>query len=308
MVRTSPSITATKVSARATHSFELFPPRTPEGVAKLSAVVRELATAKPAYFSVTFGAGGSNQSGTYETVMQVVQNTGIEGAPHLTCVGSTRSDISALLERYKAAGLKRIVALRGDLPGTTRGSEAPGEFHYANELVAHIREVHGDYFRLEVAAYPEMHPQASDPDADFEHFLRKVRAGADAAITQYFYNAGAYEDFLDRCTKAGVGIPVIPGIMPITNFAQLTRFSDTCGADIPRFIRKRLEAYGDDLASIRAFGLEVVTRLCERLLALGVPGLHFYTLNQSGPTLNLVNALGLSGSAPVPAGNANIPA
>ena len=274
-------------------SFELFPPRTPEGVAKLPNIAAQLATVQPKYFSVTYGAGGSDQDGTYETVVNVVENTGVEAAPHLTCVGSSRARIATLLDRYKAAGVKRIVALRGDLPATAIGSGAPGDFHYANELVAFIRERHGDTFALEVAAYPEMHPQASSPQSDFDAFRRKVDAGADAAITQYFFVADAYFDFIERCARAGIAIPVIAGIMPITNYAQLTRFSAACGADIPRWIRLRLEQLQDDKASLQDFGLDVITRLCESLLRGGAPGIHFYTLNQAEPTLKLWKNLGL---------------
>ena len=275
------------------YSFELFPPRTPEGSAKLPAVVAKLAAVKPAFFSVTYGAGGSDQDGTYETVVRVVNDTGIEAAPHLTCVGSTREKIAALLDRYKAAGVKRIVALRGDLPATAVSSEAPGEFGYANELVEFIRATHGRDFQVEVAAYPEMHPQATSADADFAAFKRKAEAGADTAITQYFFNADAYFDFADRCAKANLKLPIVPGIMPITNHAQLTRFSAACGAEIPRWIRLRLELLKDDKAALLDFGTEVITRLCETLLKGGVPGLHFYTLNQSEPTLRLWRNLGL---------------
>ncbi|GAC1623995.1 MAG: methylenetetrahydrofolate reductase [NAD(P)H] [Nevskia sp.] len=274
-------------------SFELFPPRTPEGVAKLPGIAAQLAAVQPKYFSVTYGAGGSDQDGTYDTVVKVVEKTGVEAAPHLTCVGSSRAKIAALLDRYKAAGVQRIVALRGDLPATAIGSGAPGDFHYANELVAFIRETHGDTFALEVAAYPEMHPQAGSPELDFEAFRRKVAAGADAAITQYFFVADAYFDFIERCAAAGITIPVIAGIMPITNHAQLTRFSAACGADIPRWVRLRLEQLQDDKPSLQAFGLEVVTRLCESLLKGGAPGIHFYTLNQAEPTLKLWKNLGL---------------
>jgi methylenetetrahydrofolate reductase (NADPH) len=274
-------------------SFELFPPRTPEGAAKLPNIAAQLATLQPRYFSVTYGAGGSDQDGTYETVVRVVEKTGVEAAPHLTCVGSTRANIAALLQRYKAAGVKRIVALRGDLPATAHGAEAPGELHFASELVRFIRETEGEAFHLEVAAYPEMHPQASNPDIDFEHFKRKVEAGADAAITQYFFTADAYFDFVERCERAQLKLPVIPGIMPIVNHAQLTRFSAACGADIPRWIRLRLEQLQDDKAALQDFGLEVVTRLCETLLKAGAPGLHFYTLNQVEPTLRLWKNLAL---------------
>lgn len=274
-------------------SFELFPPRTPEGVAKLPETVKKLASVKPSYFSVTYGAGGSTQNGTYETIVDVVHKAGCEGAPHLTCVGSTRASIKALLDQYRTAGIRRIVALRGDLPATSMGADAPGELRYANELVGFIRETHGDYFHIEVAAYPEMHPQTLDPAADFENYRRKVAAGADVAITQYFYNADAYFDFCERSAKAGLKIPVIAGIMPITNFAQLTRFSAACGAEIPRWVRLRLEALQNDKAALQDFGLEVVTRLCETLLKSTCPGIHFYTLNQAEPTLRLWRNLGL---------------
>lgn len=274
-------------------SFELFPPRTPEGVARLPTIAAGLAAVKPKYFSVTYGAGGSDQDGTYDTVVKVVESTGIEAAPHLTCVGSSRARIAALLDRYKAAGVKRIVALRGDLPATAIGTGAPGDFRYANELVSFIRDTHGDAFLLEVAAYPEMHPQARNPEADFDAFRRKVDAGAHAAITQYFYVADAYFDFLERCAKANITIPVIAGIMPITNHAQLTRFSAACGADIPRWVRLRLAQLQDDKAALQDFGLDVVSRLCETVLKGGAPGIHFYTLNQVEPTLRLWKQLGL---------------
>ncbi len=288
---------ASRLASHEIHfSFELFPPRTPAGAEKLPAVVAELAAVQPAFFSVTYGAGGSDQQGTYETVMRVVNDTGIEAAPHLTCVGSTRANIAALLQQYRDSGITRIVALRGDLPATAVSSEAPGEFRYANELVNFIRDTHGDHFRLEVAAYPEMHPQAPNPDTDFANFRRKVEAGADGAVTQYFYSADAYFDFIERCAQAGLSIPVVPGIMPITNFTQLARFSAACGAEIPRWIRLRLEQYQDDKAALLDFGLEVVTRLCRTLLDAGAPGLHFYTLNQAEPTLRLWRHLGL----PVP--------
>lgn len=274
-------------------SFELFPPRTPEGAAKLPATVARLAALRPAFFSVTYGAGGSDQDGTYDTVVRVVGQTGIETAPHLTCIGSTRAKIAALLDRYAAAGVRRIVALRGDLPATAVSSQAPGEFHYANELVAFIRETHGERFALEVAAYPEMHPQAPSAVQDFENFRRKIEAGAHGAVTQYFYNADAYFDFVERCACAGITVPIVAGIMPITNHAQLTRFSAACGAEIPRWVRLRLEALQDDKPALLDFGLEVVTRLCETLLKNGAPGLHFYTLNQAEPTLRLWKNLGL---------------
>jgi methylenetetrahydrofolate reductase (NADPH) len=274
-------------------SLELFPPRTPEGTAKLPATLKKLATTGPEFFSVTYGAGGSEQNGTYDTLMTVVRETGIEAAPHLTCIGSTRTRITELLAQYREAGVKRIVALRGDLPATAYSPAAPGEFHFANELVAFIRESHGDHFRIEVAAYPEMHPQAEGIGRDFEHFKNKVRAGADAAITQLFYNAEAYFSFRDRCVKAGICTPVVPGIMPITGFQNIVRFTGNCGADLPRWIRLRLEELQDDKPALLDFGTEVVARLCETLLQGGAPSLHFYTINQADPTLRLCTALGL---------------
>ena len=276
-----------------TFSFELFPPRTPEGWQKLPNLVQKLATVRPAFFSVTHGAGGSDQHGTYEAIMQVVEHSGIEAAPHLTCVGSTRASIAALLQRYREAGVKRIVALRGDLPQGYEGAGAPGEFHYANELVSFIREQHGEHFRIEIAAYPEMHPQGVTPAQDFDNFRRKAEAGAHAAITQYFFNADAYFDFVNRCEQTGLRIPVIAGIMPITNCAQLARFSAACGAEIPRWIRLRLEQLQDDKPALLDFGLDVVTQLSRTLLDNGAPGLHFYTLNQSEPTLRLWKNLAL---------------
>ena len=276
-----------------TFSLELFPPRTPEGAAKLPAVIEKLAAVKPAFFSVTFGAGGSTQDGTYDTVQLVRQRTGCAAAPHISCIGSTRASITTLLNQYREAGITRLVALRGDLPATAVDTQAPGELHFANELISFIRETHGNYFHIEVAAYPEMHPQATDAKTDFEHFRRKVEAGADGAVTQYFYNADSYFDFVERCNKAGLKIPVVAGIMPITNFTQLARFSAACGAEIPRWIRLRLEQYQDDKQSLQDFGLDVVTRLSRTLLDNGCPGLHFYTLNQSEPTLRLWKNLGL---------------
>jgi len=274
-------------------SFELFPPRTPAGTEKLPAVVAQLAAVQPSFFSVTYGAGGSDQDGTFETVSMVRSSTGIEAAPHLTCVGSTRAKISELLQRYRDAGIARIVTLRGDLPATAVTTEAPGELRYASELVAFIRELHGDYFKLEVAAYPEVHPQALNPAADFDAFKRKIDAGANGAVTQYFYTADSYFDFVERCAKAAITVPIVAGIMPITNHAQLIRFSAACGADIPRWIRLRLEQYQDDRQALQDFGLDVVTRLCATLLDNGAPGLHFYTLNQADPTLRLWRNLGL---------------
>jgi methylenetetrahydrofolate reductase (NADPH) len=278
-------------------SFELFPPRTPEAAAKLPDVIKQLATVRPDYFSVTHGAGGSDQEGTYETLLTVVEHTGIQVAPHLTCIGSTRARVAAQLDRYRAQGVKRIVALRGDLPATAMSASAPGEFHYASELVSFIRETHGDWFKIEVAAYPEMHPQATSPGADFDNFCRKVEAGADAALTQLFYNADSYFDFMERCQKAGISIPIVPGIMPITSFAGIMRFTGGCGADLPRWIRLRLEELQFDKAALHDFGVTVVARLCETLLKNGVPGLHFYTINQAEPTLRLWKALALEAHA-----------
>ncbi len=274
-------------------SFELFPPRTPEALTKLPSVVKQLAALKPEYFSVTHGAGGSNQDGTYETLLTVVEHTGVEVAPHLTCIGSTKERVAEQLDRYQAAGVKRIVALRGDLPATAMSTSAPGEFHYASELVSFIRERHGNAFTIEVAAYPEMHPQAANPGADFDNFRRKVEAGADSALTQLFYNADAYFDFMERCAKAGITIPIVPGIMPITSCANTLRFCSGCGADLPRWVRLRLEELQDDKPALLDFGLSVVTRLCETLLKNGAPGLHFYTINQADPTLRLWSNLAL---------------
>ena len=275
-------------------SFELFPPRAPEGVAKLKLAIGRLAAVQPDYFSITHGAGGSEQEGTYETLLTVVEHCGIEVAPHLTCVGSTRANIAEHLDRYRAAGVKRLVALRGDLPAAAMSSAAPGEFHYASDLVRFIRETQGNAFKIEVAAYPEVHPQAASPAADFANFCRKVEAGADAVLTQLFYNADAYFDFMERCAKAGIKVPVVPGIMPITGYGNIVRFCNGCGADLPRWVRLRLEALQDDKPALADFGLGVVTRLCETLLANGAPGLHFYTINQAGPTLRLWENLRLS--------------
>ena len=272
-----------------TYSFEFFPPKTAEGAAKLRTTVEELAQLKPAYFSVTFGAGGSTQQGTYETVREIQQG-GHQAAPHLSCIGSTRDNIREILRSYMALGVRRIVALRGDMPS---GMRETGEFRYANELVEFIRAETGDYFHIEVAAYPEFHPQAPNAERDLENFCRKVRAGADSAITQYFYNTEAYFRFVDDCRRLGIEVPIVPGIMPITNFTQLARFSDACGAEIPRWLRRRLEGFGDDVKSIRRYGEEVVTDLCRQLLAGGAPGLHFYSMNQTGPSLAIWRNLGL---------------
>jgi len=277
-----------------TFSFELFPPKTDKGIAKLHETVGMLNARRPAFFSVTYGAGGSTQRNTFATVDWIGEQ-GIPVAPHLSCIGSTRDDILAILERYRAQGIGRIVALRGDLPSGA-GAGSMGDLNHADELVALIREHYGSAFHIEVAAYPEMHPQAPGFNKDLDNFQRKVAAGADSAITQYFYNADAYAYFIDACEQRGVEIPIVPGIMPITNFSNLVRFSDACGAEIPRWLRKRLEGYGDDIGSIRALGTEVVTRLCERLLGMGAPGLHFYTMNQAEPTLAIWDNLGLGGS------------
>ncbi|BCX80645.1 methylenetetrahydrofolate reductase (NADPH) [Methylomarinovum caldicuralii] len=272
-------------------SFEFFPPRSAEMAAQLRDTYRQLAQLEPVYFSVTYGAGGSTRDKTFETVLEIQCETGIEAAPHLSCIGSTRAEIRALLDQYRARGIRRIVALRGDLPS---GMRADGDFRYASDLVAFIRAETGDHFHLEVAAYPETHPQAPSYPDDLQHFVTKVEAGADGAITQYFYNADAYFHFVADCRDLGVTIPIVPGIMPVTNYAQLARFSDLCGAEIPRWMRKRLEAFDGNLAAIRAFGIEVVTKLCQRLIEGGVPGLHFYTMNRVEPTLTICRNLGLA--------------
>ncbi|MFP4154600.1 MAG: methylenetetrahydrofolate reductase [NAD(P)H] [Halothiobacillaceae bacterium] len=280
------------MSSKIAVSCEFFPPKSDAGAEKLRAAYRELARRMaPEYFSVTFGAGGSTQARTFETVREIQADSGVEAAPHLSCIGSTEEGIRAILEDYRAQGIRRIVALRGDLPS---GMRDPGDFSYANQLVAFIRKETGDHFHIEVAAYPEFHPQAPSAGADLENFRRKVAAGADAAITQYFYTAEAYVRFLESCGSMGIEIPIVPGIMPITNYVQIARFSDACGADIPRWLRKRLEGFGDDLESLRAFGHDVVARLCEQLIEAGAPGLHFYSMNQAGPTLALVESLGLA--------------
>jgi methylenetetrahydrofolate reductase (NADPH) len=272
-----------------TFSFEFFPPQTPEGMEKLRTTRRQLAQLSPKFFSVTFGAGGSTRDRTLETVLEI-RAEGYAAAPHLSCIGSTGENIRAMLGKYRDHGIRHIVALRGDLPS---GMAQAGEFRYANELVVFIRREFGDAFHIEVAAYPEYHPQAHSAQEDLQNFKRKVAAGANSAITQYFYNADAYFSFIEACEATGIDIPIVPGIMPINKFSQLARFSDTCGAEIPRWIRKRLEGYGDDSASIRAFGLDVVTDLCDRLLKAGAPGLHFYTLNSAGLTTTIWQRLGL---------------
>ncbi len=270
-------------------SFEFFPPKTAEGTEKLIKVRNTLGALNHKYFSVTFGAGGSTQQGTIDTVTSI-KEAGFNAAPHLSCVGSTKENIRDILNGYKDKNINRIVALRGDMPS---GTQDIGEFHYANELVEFIRKETGDHFHIEVAAYPEFHPQASSAEDDLNNFKRKVEAGANSAITQYFFNPDAYFRFVDDCEDLGITIPIVPGIMPITNYIQLARFSDMCGAEIPRWIRKRLESYGDDKDSIRAFGEDVITEMCHQLLEAGAPGLHFYTMNVSKPTLAIWNNLGL---------------
>lgn len=272
-----------------TFSFEFFPPKTAEGNAKLRDTWKQLGQLRPKYFSCTYGAGGSTREGTLETVLEI-RGAGYEAAPHISCVASSRADIKAQLEKYRSHGIRHIVALRGDLPS---GLAASGELRYANELVAFARETTGDWFHIEVACYPEYHPQTRLAADEIRNFKRKVDAGANSAITQYFYNADAYFRFIDECEAAGIAIPIVPGIMPIGNFSQLARFSDACGAEIPRWFRFRLESFHDDRASIRALGLDVVTRLCDDLLRAGAPGLHFYTLNQAGLTTTIWQRLGL---------------
>ena len=270
-------------------SIEFFPPQTAEGAEKLRAVRQKLAALEPEFFSVTYGAGGTTQERTFETVFEI-QREGHQAAPHLSCIGSTREQIREILQRYQAAGIRRIVALRGDLPS---GVGFAGELRYANELVEFIRAETGSHFHIEVAAYPEYHPQAKTPRDDLLAFKRKVDAGADSAITQYFYNLDAYLHFRDECEALGITIPIVPGIMPIVSFSKLARFSDACGAEIPRWMRRKFEAYGDDTDSIKAFGLDVVSELCAKLLAAGAPGLHFYSMNQAAPTLAVCERLGI---------------
>jgi methylenetetrahydrofolate reductase (NADPH) len=270
-------------------SFEFFPPKTPEGKAKLRTTWQQLAQLKPRFFSCTFGAGGSTQQGTLDTVLEI-RAAGHEAAPHLSCVASSKAEIKAILGRYRESGIRHIVALRGDLPS---GVAMAGELRYANELVAYIRETTGDWFNIEVACYPEYHPQTRNAADEVKNFKRKIDAGANAAMTQYFYNADAYFRFIDECEAAGIAVPIVPGIMPIGNFSQLARFSDACGAEIPRWMRLKLEGYRDDTASIRSFGLDVVTSLCDKLLTAGAPGLHFYTLNQAGAVSTIWQRLGL---------------
>lgn len=271
-------------------SFEFFPTKTAEGAEKLALVRDKLGALKPRYFSVTYGAGGSTQAGTINTVLSI-KNAGFTAAPHLSCIGSTRASISEILNTFIDNGIDRIVALRGDLPS---GHRDVGEFRFANELVEFIRAETGSHFHIDVAAYPEVHPQAKNAATDLQHFINKLNAGADSAITQYFFNPDAYLYFVDHCEKSGLDKPIVPGIMPITNYTRLAGFSDMCGAEIPRWLAKRLEAYGDDIQSIQSLGLEVVTRLCEQLLSAGAPGLHFYTLNHSKASLAICENLGLN--------------
>ena len=270
-------------------SFEFFPPKTPEGAEKLRAVRQQLYALRPEFCSVTYGAGGSTQEGTFGTVREILAE-GVSAASHFSCIGATRQSVREQLAQLRAMGVQRLVALRGDLPS---GYGMGGEFHYASDLVAFIRAETGQDFHIEVAAYPEVHPQARSPEADLKAYVTKVQAGADAAITQYFYSADAYFRFVEDARRLGAEVPVVPGIMPITSSSQLLRFSDACGAEIPRWVRLRLQAYGDDVESIKAFGLDVVTALCEQLRTVGVPGLHFYTMNQSVATLEIVNRLRL---------------
>lgn len=270
-------------------SFEFFPPKTPEGTQKLLGVRQDLYRLKPEFFSVTYGAGGSTQDGTLQQVQSILQD-GHEAAPHFSCIGTTRETVRQHIQAFKAAGIRRLVALRGDLPS---GHGTFGEFRYASELVECIRQESGDHFHIEVGCYPEMHPQAKSPQADIQAFVTKVKAGANSAITQYFFNSDAYFRFVDEAFHLGADVPVVPGIMPITSSSQLMRFSDACGAEIPRWIRMRLQSYGDDTASIKAFGLDVVSDLCEQLRNGGVPGLHFYTMNQSAAVTAICKNLGL---------------
>lgn len=273
-------------------SIEFFPPQTQEGVDKLRVVRQKLAVLAPQFFSVTFGAGGSTRERTFSVVKEIVAE-GHEAAPHLSCIGSTRDNIREILNDYRSAGIKRIVALRGDLPS---GMAETGEFRYANELIEFIRSETGAHFRIEIAAYPEWHPQARSPRDDLLAFARKAKAGANSAITQYFYNADAYFHFVDEVRALGVDIPIVPGIMPIASFSKLARFSDACGAELPRWMRRKFESFGDDSESIRAFGIDVVSELCTRLLTGGAPGLHFYSMNQSSLTLAICDRVGIKPS------------
>lgn len=276
-----------------TLSCEFFPPKTEKGITNFRNVRQQLAPLNPDFFSVTFGAGGSTQDNTLDAVVEIQQDakvTGIDAAPHLSCVGSTAEGIKNLLQTYQSHNIRRIVALRGDLPS---GMRDPGDFRYANELVEFIRQETGEHFKIEVAAYPETHPQAPSIHADLTNFKGKVDAGADSAITQYFYNIDAYSQFIDRCQQQNIDIPIIPGIMPINNFTQLARFSDGCGAEIPRWLRKQLESFQDDVESLQAFTLDFLTDFTQKLIDSGVPGLHFYSMNRVDPTLTICQRLGL---------------
>ncbi|WP_018145135.1 MULTISPECIES: methylenetetrahydrofolate reductase [NAD(P)H] [unclassified Thioalkalivibrio] len=273
------------------YSVEFFPPKDEAGAERLAKARKRLGALNPEFYSVTFGAGGSTRDRTLETVRDIIDNDGIPAAPHVSCISSTKDELRDLLSTYRDSGVKRIVALRGDLPSGTKHSG--GDFRYASELVEFVRAEFGDQFKIEVAAYPEFHPQAPNAEKDLENFKTKVDAGADAAITQYFYNPDAYVAFMERVEKMGITIPIIAGIMPITNYTQIVRFSEMCGAEIPRYIRKRMEAYGDDKESIRKFGIEVATRLTDDLLDNGAPGIHFYSMNQAGPTEQIWKALDL---------------
>jgi methylenetetrahydrofolate reductase (NADPH) len=270
-------------------SFEFFPPKTSEGVERLRATWKQLAQLKPRFFSVTYGAGGSTRERTLGMVQEILQ-AGYEAAPHLSCIGSSREEIAETIDLYRARDIRHIVALRGDLPS---GMAASGDLRHADELVAFIRERTGEHFRIDVACYPEFHPQARSAQEDLENFKRKIDAGANCAITQYFFNADSYFRFVDDCEAIGIDVPIVPGIMPIVNFSQLARFSDACGAEIPRWLRLKMQGLGNDSASIRSFGLDVVTDLCDRLLSAGAPGLHFYTMNLAGPTSTIWQRLGL---------------
>jgi methylenetetrahydrofolate reductase (NADPH) len=276
-------------SAERLFSFEFFPPATSEGATKLAATRAQLAQLGPKFFSVTYGAGGSTRDRTLDTVLQI-KAAGQPAAPHISCIGSSRESLRSTLATYREHGIRHLVALRGDLPS---GSAGAGEFRYANELVAFIRDTTGDWFHVDVACYPEYHPQASSPASDLASFKRKIDAGADSAITQYFFNADSYYRFVDAATALGIAVPIVPGVMPITSFSKLARFSDACGAEIPRWIRRKMESFGDDTDSVRDFGLDVVTRLCADLLAHGAPGLHFYTLNQASLTTTIWQRLSL---------------
>jgi len=277
------------MSSKGTFSFEFFPPKTVEGTAKLRATRAQLAQLKPAFCSVTFGAGGSTREGTLGTVLEII-GEGMAAAPHLSCIGASRESLREVLAQYKGHGIRHLVALRGDMPS---GTVEAGDLRYASDLVEFVRAETGDWFTIDVACYPEYHPQAHSPGEDLDNFEKKVRAGANAAITQYFYNRDAYWSFVDLAAARGITIPIVPGVMPIASASRLARFSDACGAEIPRWIRRKLEGYGDDTASVRAFGLDVVTDLCARLLEEGAPGLHFYTLNSAGLTTTIWQRLAL---------------